>query len=90
MSEEQFQIEFIKEAAKIQLQQAFCNLQIAVDPNDRFAFADEMDLWKSVITLIDQREKMLFFIEKGDIDLAKNYVKTLKNQRGSNETESGH
>lgn len=83
---QQHAIEFIREAAKIQEQHAFTMLQCAQDPNEQHAACEEMELWKAVQILVDQRDKLQKYVRlliKTDCeDLTVNAVKDYLEQIG--------
>ena len=58
----QHYIDFITHAARLNYDRAKGLLQIAQHPVDRFALADDMELWDAVLTLLDQRDKLLKYV----------------------------
>lgn len=55
-------IEFIREAAKLQEGWAFGRLQTAQTEFEQYDAAEEMELWKSVQILIEQRDKLQKYV----------------------------
>lgn len=78
-------IELIRESAKIYEREAFTALQMAQCPNDRFAAAEEMELWKAVQILVAQRDKLQKYVrllikaegEETTANAAKDYLETI-------------
>lgn len=82
---EKHYIELIREASVYYEKQAFTWLQVSLDPTDRFAACEDMELWKSVQILIAQRDKLHKYIglliksdgEEQTVNAAKEYLEQI-------------